>query len=62
MPPWTPQTLALVLPGDKNVLFFSSPLSVAAPEGAVQAVASFIPPIASNGGVVGLVVDIFGGL
>ncbi len=58
MPRWTSQALALALLGDKDALLISSSLSVAAPEGAGQAVASFMLPTGTDGGVVGLGVDI----
>lgn len=59
MPPWTSQALAFLL-GDKGALLVSSPLSVAAPEGAGEVVASLMSPTDAGDGEVGLAVDILG--
>lgn len=59
MPPWTSQALAFLL-GDKGALLVASPVSVAAPEGAGEVVASLMPPTGAGDGEVGLALDILG--
>ena len=59
MPSWTSQALAFLL-GDKDALLVASPVSVAAPEGAGEVVASLMPPTGAGDGEVGLAVDILG--